>query len=136
MSTNMANEFANSLIRKTLSDKIKWQPLTDGVNIGGEPITDLLGACEFHTVHFFESYFCSLHPGHVFLVSEINESGRDSRFDTEGFNLYIQTADGNPLVSILFDTAELYRLKNAIDSKADLPQDAVAFIKSFLDEKN
>lgn len=136
MNTNIATDFANSLIRKTLSDKIKWQPLTDKVSIGGEPITDLLGTCEFHTVSFFESHFCDLHPGHVFLVNEINESGRDSRFDTEGFNLYIQTAGGNPLVSILFDTAELYRLKNAIDSKANLPQDAVAFMKSFLDEEN
>lgn len=136
MNTNIATDFANSLIRKTLSDKIKWQPLTDKVSIGGEPITDLLGTCEFHTVSFFESHFCDLHPGHVFLVSEINESGRNSRFDTEGFNLYIQTAAGNPLVSILFDSAELYRLKNAIDSKADLPQDAVAFMKSFLDEEN
>ena len=136
MNANIATEFANSLIRKTLSDEIKWQPLTDVMNVGGEPITDLLGICEFHTVSFFESHFCALHPGHVFLVSEINESGRDSRFDTEGFNLYIQTADGNPLVSILFDTAELYRLKNAIDSKADLPQDAVAFMKSFLNDKN
>jgi len=136
MNTNIANEFANSLIKKTLSDEITWLPLTDGVNIGGELITDLLGTCEFHTVSFFESYYCDLHPGHAFLVSEINESGRDSRFDTEGFNLYIQTSDGSPLVSILFDTAELYRLKNAIDSKADLPQDAVAFMKSFLEEKN
>lgn len=133
MNANIVNEFANSLIKKTLSDEIKWQPLTDGTNIGGESITDLLGTCEFHTVSFYESHFCNLHPGHVFLVSEVNESGRDSRFDTEGFNLYIQTADGQPLVSILFDTSELYRLKNAIDSKADLPQDAVAFMKSFLD---
>lgn len=136
MNANIANDFANSLIRKTLSDEIKWKPLTQEANIGGEPITDLLGTCEFHTVQFFESYFCSLHPGHVFLVSEINESGRDSRFDTEGFNLYIQIADGNPLVSILFDTAELYRLKNAIESKSDLPQDAVTFMKSFLDKEN
>ena len=136
MNANIAIEFANSLIKKTLSDEIKWQPLTDGVSIGGVPITDLLGTCEFHTVSFFESYFCALHPGHVFLVSEINESGRDSRFDTEGFNLYIQTANGTPLVSILFDSAELYRLKNAIDSKVDVPQDAVAFMKSFLDGTN
>lgn len=136
MNANIANEFANSLIRKTLSGAIKWQPLTDGTNIGGEPITILLGICEFHTVNFYESYFCNLHSGHVFFISEINESGRDSRFNTEGFNLYVQTADGNPLVSILFDTVELYRLKNAIDSRSDLPQDTIAFMKSFLEEQN
>lgn len=136
MSTNISNEFANTLIKKTLSEEINWKPITDGLKINGEPITDLLGTCEFHTVYFWESYFCDLHPGRAFLVSELNESGRDGRFDTEGFNLYIQTADGKPLVSILFDTAELYRLKNAIDSKADLPQDAVSFMKSFLDKNH
>ena len=136
MHTDIASDFANSLIRKTLSNEIKWQPLTDSINIAGEPITDLLGTCEFHTVHFWESHYCALHPGYAFLVSEINESGRDGRFDTEGFNLYIQIGDGRPLVSILFDTAELYRLKNAIDSKADIPQDAVNFMKSFLDKQD
>lgn len=136
MNSNIANEFANSLIRKTLSGEIKWQPLTDGVNIGGESIANLLGICEFHTVSYFESHFCELDSGHVFLVSEFNESGRNSKFNTEGFNLYIQTADRKQLVSILFDAAELYRLKNAIDSRADLPQDVVAFMKSFLEEDN
>ena len=43
MNANIATEFANSLIRKTLSDEIKWQPLTDVMNVGGEPITDLFG---------------------------------------------------------------------------------------------
>lgn len=135
MNTNIANEFANSLIKRTLSDEIKWHSLSAGVNIGGEPITDLLGIDEFHTISFFESHFCDLHPGYAFLVSEKNESGRDNKFDVEGFNLYIQISDGSPLVSVLFDTAELYRLKNAIDSKVDLPQDAVAFMKSFLSGK-
>lgn len=135
MNTNIASEFANSLIKKTLSDEIKWFPLTDELKIGGEPITDLLGMDEFHSIYFWESHYCNLNSGHVFLVSELNESGRDSKFDTEGFNLYLQTSDDESLVSVMFDTAELYRLKNAIDSKSDLPQATVEFMKNFMEGK-
>ncbi len=136
MSTNIASEFANSLIKKTLSDEIKWKPLTEGLKIDGESIAILLGTCEFHTVDYFQSHFCDLHPGYAFLVSELNESGLDSRLDTEGYNLYLQTSPGEELVSILFDTAELYRLKNAIVSKTDLPQAAVEFMKDFLEAQD
>lgn len=133
MTINIASEFTDALIKKTLSDEIKWHQLTTESKIGGEQITDLLSIDEFHRVAFFESYFCDLNPGRAFLISETNESGRDNRYDTEGLNLYIQPSEKKPLTSILFDTVELYRLNNAIASKADLPQDVVNFMKSFLD---
>lgn len=67
------------------------------------------------------------------LVSELNESGRDSRFDSEGFNLYVQTSPNEPPVSVMFDAIELYCLSNAIGSKATLPQQVVEFMESIID---
>lgn len=132
MNGSLVSQFAESLIKKTLSSEIVWRPLTEDMSFGGEKISDLLGTCEFHTVHYFESYFCALSDGFVFLISEINESGRDSRFDTEGFNLYVQTSATDPLVSVMFDTAELYRLSNAIVSKTEVPQKVAEFMKLFI----
>jgi hypothetical protein len=134
MKTDLSNKFVDSLIKKTLAGEIKWNLLPDQLKIGGEAITDLLGTCEFHKVYFFESYFCTLSPGHVFLVSELNESGRDSKYDTEGYNLYLQVADGDPLVSVMFDTSDLYRLQNAIVAKLDIPQKTIEFMREFIGE--
>ena len=131
MTANLPTEFVNKLIKDTLAEKINWKPLADSMSIGEDPITDLLSIDEFHTVHFWESYYCKLKSGYVFLVSEINESGRDGSI-TEGYSLYLQTLTERFLVPIMFDTVEVYRLKNAIETKVDISPEVVEFMKSFL----
>lgn len=133
MAANLPTEFVNKLIKDTLAEKINWKPLADSMSIGEDPITDLLSIDEFHTVHFWESYYCKLKSGYVFLVSEINESGRDGSI-TEGYSLYLQTLTERFLVPIMFDTVEVYRLKNAIETKVDISPEVVEFMKSFLED--
>lgn len=133
MTANLPTEFVNKLIKDTLAEKINWKPLADSMSIGEDPITDLLSIDEFHTVHFWESYYCKLKSGYVFLVSEINESGRDGSI-TEGYSLYLQTLTERFLVPIMFDTVEVYRLKNAIETKVDISPEVVEFMKSFLED--
>lgn len=133
MNTNLPTEFVNKLIKDTISDKLTWEALTDSMYIEGELVTNLLSVCEFHTVHFWESYHCKLKNGYVFLVSETNESGRDGSI-TEGYNLYLQISVERPLVSVMIDTVELYRLKNAIETKIGIAPDVVEFMQSFLDD--
>ena len=133
MTANLPTEFVNKLIKDTLAEKINWKPLADSMSIGDDPITDLLSIDEFHTVHFWESYYCKLKSGYVFLVSEINESGRDGSI-TEGYSLYLQTLTERFLVPIMFDTVEVYRLKNAIETKVDISPEVVEFMKSFLED--
>ena len=106
MTANLPTEFVNKLIKDTLAEKINWKPLADSLSIGEDPITDLLSIDEFHTVRFWESYYCKLKSGYVFLVSEINESGRDGSI-TEGYSLYLQTLTERFLVPIMFDTVEV-----------------------------
>lgn len=132
MITNLPTEFVNKLIKDTLSDKLKWEYLTENMDFDGEHITNLLSVCEFHTVHFWESYYCNLGNGYVFLVGETNESGRDGTI-TEGYNLYLQISLERPLVSLMIDTVEVYRLKNAVESKIDIAPDIVEFMQSFLE---
>lgn len=133
MTANLPTEFVNKLIKDTLAEKINWKPLADSMSIGEDPITDLLSIDEFHTVHFWESYYCKLKSGYVFLVSEINESGRDGSI-AEGYSLYLQTLTERFLVPIMFDTVEVYRLKNAIETKVDISPEVVEFMKSFLED--
>ena len=133
MTANLPTEFVNKLIKDTLAEKINWKPLADSMSIGEDPITDLLSIDEFHTVHFWESYYCKLKSGYVVVVSEINESGRDGSI-TEGYSLYLQTLTERFLVPIMFDTVEVYRLKNAIETKVDISPEVVEFMKSFLED--
>lgn len=133
MIANLPTEFVNKLIKDTLAEKVNWKPLADSISIGEDPITDLLSIDEFHTVHFWESYYCKLKRGYVFLVSEVNESGRDGSI-TEGYSLYLQTLTERFLVPIMFDTVEVYRLKNAIETKIDISPEVVEFMKSFLED--
>lgn len=132
MSENLVSKFAECLIRKTLASEVKWCSLEENLILNGERITDLLNVCEFHTIHYFESYFCALLDGFVFLVNELNESARDSRFDSEGLNLYVQISSGELPVSVMFDSIELYRLKNAIESHAELPQQVAEFMEAII----
>lgn len=67
MSEKIAPKFAECLIRKTLASEIKWYPLEENLILNGEKISDLLDVCEFHTIHYFESYFCALLDGFVFV---------------------------------------------------------------------
>ncbi len=135
MDSNVASEFANVLIAKTLAQEIRWHSLINVSNLDGNRISDVLCLDEFHSISLCDSYFCNLNPGYVFLVDEVNESGKDSRLNTEGFNLYLQISSEKPAISILFDTSELYRLKNAIDSKTSLPMETVEFMVHFLKER-
>lgn len=132
MDSNFVVEFVNNLIKKTLSGDIKWRSLETVSAIDDTPISDCLSQDEFHTIYYYESYFCAVKQGLVFLVSEKNESGRDGSV-SEGYNLYLQPRRGQPLSSVAFDISELYRLKNAIELKIDLTEDVVDFMKSFLE---
>lgn len=134
MNEKLSFKFVESLIKKTISSEILWQPLSEDMLINGERAAIVLGQCEFHMINFIDSYVCSLQGGYVFLVDERNESGRDSRFDTEGYNLYVQTPADEFPTSVMFDEAELYRLSNAIRAKSPLPQSAVKFMKLFIEE--
>lgn len=133
MTSNLVTDFVNDLIKKTLSEDIEWQSLNNVVAINGTPIDLYFSLDEFHTVNFFESYYCAT-KGMIFLISERTESGRDGKV-SEGYNLYIRLDPMKPLSSVVFDTSELYRLKNAIELKSDLTKDVVDFMKSFMEGK-
>lgn len=132
MDVNFISDFVNSLIGKTLSGEVKWRQLSESMQIDDTVISDYLGQDEFHIIHYYESYYCAIKLGLIFLVSERNESGRDGEI-SEGYNLYLQPLPKQPLSSVMFDTTELYRLKNAIELKIDLTEDVVTFMKSIMD---
>lgn len=134
MNSNFIADFVNNLIKKTLSGEMIWRPLREFVKISCIPLGDLFSQDEFHTVHTYESYYCRAGQGIIFLVSERDESGRDGEI-SEGYNLYIKPSSEQPISSVVFDTSELYRLKNAIELKSDLTEDVVDFIKSFMEGK-
>ena len=114
MDVNFISDFVNSLIGKTLSGEVKWRQLSESMQIDDTVISDYLKL------------------GLIFLVSERNESGRDGEI-SEGYNLYLQPLPKQPLSSVMFDTTELYRLKNAIELKIDLTEDVVTFMKSIME---
>lgn len=135
MNSNFVADFVNNLIKKTLSGDIKWSSLEYAVMIDNIPVDNFFSLDEFHTICYYESYFCMLNQGKIFLISERNESGRDGEV-SEGYNLYIQPGLRQPISSVMFDTSELYRLKNAIELKSDLTEDVVDFMKSFMEGKD
>lgn len=132
MDTNLISNFVNNLIQKTLSGEIKWRQIPEDMTVDDTTISDYLGQDEFHIIHYYESYFCAVNLGLIFLVSERNESGRDAEY-SEGYNLYLQPLPKQSLSSVMFDTTELYRLKNAIELKLDLTEDVVTFMKSIME---
>ena len=132
MNSSLVTNFVNSLIQKTLTGEIKWSPLSEKMQIADSLISDYLDQDEFHIIHYFESYYCRIRLGYAFLVSERNENGLNSEY-SEGYNLYLQPSPRQPFSSVMFDTTELYRLKNAIELKIDPSEDVVTFMKSILD---
>lgn len=132
MNSSLVTNFVNSLIQKTLTGEIKWSPLSEKMQIDDSLISDYLDQDEFHIIHYFESYYCRIRLGYAFLVSERNENGLNSEY-SEGYNLYLQPSPRQPFSSVMFDTTELYRLKNAIELKIDPSEDVVTFMKSILD---
>lgn len=132
MNSSLVTNFVNNLIQKTLTGEIKWYPLSEKMQIDDSLISDYLNQDEFHIIRYFESYYCRIRLGYVFLVSERNENGRDSEY-SEGYNLYLQPSPRQPFSSVMFDTTELYRLKNAIELKIDPTEDVVTFMKSIFD---
>lgn len=134
MNSNFVANFVNDLIKKTLSGQIIWGRLVQFTGAHHISISNLFPQDEFHTIRVFESYYCRAGQGIIFLVSERDESGRDGEI-SEGYNLYIKPSSEQPISSVVFDTSELYRLKNAIELKSDLTEDVVDFMKSFMEGK-
>lgn len=132
MDSSLVTDFVNNLIEKTLAGQIKWYPLFENMKIDDSLISDYLDQDEFHIIHYFESYYCRIRLGFAFLVSERNENGLNSEY-SEGYNLYLQPSSGQPFSSVMFDTTELYRLKNAIELKIDPTEDVVTFMKSIME---
>lgn len=132
MDANFISDFVNHLIEKTLAGELKWHTLSENTQIDDTVASDYLSQDEFHMIHYHESYYCSAKLGLIFLVSERNESGRDGEI-SEGYNLYLQPLPKQPPSSVMFDTTELYRLKNAIELKIDLTEDVVDFMKSIME---
>lgn len=46
--------------------------------------------------------------------------------------MYVQISSGELPVSVMFDSIELYRLKNAIESHAELPQQVAEFMEAII----
>ena len=132
MNSNFVADFVNNLIKKTLSGDVIWNPLAQFSKIYRISLSDLFSQDEFHTICTYESYYCRAGRGTIFLVSERDESGRDGEI-SEGYNLYIQPNSEQSISSVVFDTSELYRLKNAIELKSDLTEDVVDFMKSIME---
>lgn len=132
MNSNFVANFVNNLIKKTLSGDVIWNPLAQFSKLYRISLSDLFSQDEFHTIRTYESYYCRAGQGTIFLVSERDESGRDGEI-SEGYNLYIKPNSEQPISSVVFDTSELYRLKNAIELKSDLTEDVVDFMKSIME---
>ncbi len=133
MASELIHEFVKSLIDRTLKKTLIWEQFSPDTLFDGIPASDLLSQCEFHQIYYSESYVLQQDDGRVFLVSELNESGRDERFNTEGFALYVQPAHGQPLERVLFDDPEIYQLINAISlSEERLTQQTTDFLRRFL----
>lgn len=133
MEPNLIDNFMKALIEKTLNKELIWNSFTDDTYFDGERASDLLGQDEFHQIYYFESYVLQKDDGRIFLVSEFNESGRDWKYNTEGFAIYIQPKPSQPLERILFDTPDVYRLKNAIELniKTDVSPEVNDFLHRF-----
>lgn len=127
-------EFIELLIKQTTAGELEWLPLAEDTQIDGAPASDLLGQSEFHQIYYFESYYLPLQSGTVLLVSEFNESGRDSRFNTEGYHLYVKADVNAPVSSVLFDGPSLYRLHGAILGQAGPDAGATAFMERVLQQ--
>lgn len=138
MDSNTVTTFINKLISQTIDRKIKWLPFESETVLDGYPMNSWLDANEFHTIFYYDSYYCEIENGRVFLVNELNESGRSSKDDVEGYNLYLQPKKEAQLVSVAFDTPEIYRLKNAIFSSQErnLSRDIIDFMDNFNQSKN
>lgn len=132
MGSNLVDNFMNTLIEKTLKKEFIWESFSSDTTFDGELASDMLDQNEFHQVYYLESYVLQQNNGRVFLVSEVNESGRDEKFNTEGFAIYIQPGPSAPLERILFDTPAVYRLINAISLNQDISPAVSDYLRRFL----
>ena len=125
-------QFIKQLSKDTLSGKLSWRRLTDYNNLdysSNKSISGMLFQNEFHHIDFFASYYCPAGKGTVFVLNEINESGRDGTI-TSGYKIYLHDDTNDRISNLPCYAGTEYQLVNSIHSQ--LTKDEAA-IESFID---
>ena len=130
-------KFIKQLSKDTLAGKLYWKRLTDYEKIASEsnkPIFNMLFQSEFRRVDFSTSYYCSISNGTIFILDEINDSGRDGVL-TADYRLYLYDEFQNKVFQLQCTAGTVYQLINSIHSYlANEEAGAESFIDNYLSQ--
>lgn len=136
MEKSKIDAFINKLSKETIDDKIYWNCLTSLQNISEESnpaIFYLLFECEFHHINHKNSYYAIINSGEVYILNEINESGRDGTV-TSGYQMYVHQEKSSNTHVIPCTQGDIYRLLNAITASLSKKENELeSFIDSYLE---
>ncbi len=137
MDEDKITRFIKQLSKDTLSKKISWRRLTDYGNMqpdSNELISAMLFENEFHHINFFVSYYSIVANGTIYILYEINESGRDGTI-TDGYNIYLHDENKNKVIPLSCPISTIYQLTNSIQLfLADEESDAESFIDDYFSQ--
>ena len=137
MDEDKITKFIKQLSKDTLAKKISWRRLTNYENIrpdSNELISSMLFQNEYHHINFFSSYYSIVSNGTIYIVYEVNESGRDGTI-TNGYNIYLHDEDKNKLISLPCPMSTIYQLTNSIQLFLENEEsDAASFIDDYFSQ--
>lgn len=139
MNNDKIKQFMSNLSKGTLSGNIHWKRVTDFGDLKPEsnkPIFNLLFQSEFRHLDLDASYYAIVSNGEIYLLNEVNESGRDGTI-TSGYRMYLHSEGSTNILHLQCNSGSIYQLINSIHVYlADQEKDLESFIDDFLSQNS